>query len=151
MIKKDFNIEFDNVEFAKERQKLYSQLVVSYDIQPFKYFLDICDKANYEFAILSAQRKPVIDVLLEKWSLSEKFNTIISVSNGDLTKREVLANVKEYYGYENNETVLFEDTNKNLKLAKDNEIAAIGIEHRYNKDMLLSADVIIRNEGIKDE
>lgn len=148
MIKTDFSITFNNSDFGDKRGKFYYELVDRYNMVPFEFFYEVMEYIGIEFCILSSQKIEVIEYLLKRWKVYEKFNKIISVSKGELTKEDILKDTKKYYGHNQENCVLFEDTNKNLALGKKYNIFTVGVEHRYNIDKLVDADIIIVNEGI---
>ena len=139
----------------KLRTEIVLELFVENDLQPFNYFYNLLEKyPNVEKVILSSQIPVVIDFLMKKWNISNLFTNdrIVSVSDSKYDKGYVLANLPEVYpcidkSVKPYDVVLFEDSNKTLKKAKDLDITTIGIEHKFNYHKLVNCDYII-NEKI---
>lgn len=142
MIQEDFNITFDEKEFFEERIKYYLQLVKSENLQPFPYVLRLLEKSNVEFNILSSNRLPVLEAVLNIWGLRKKFNKIISAATNNIEKSDAIYNVEQYFDFDKREIVLFEDSNRYLNIGKINKITSIGIEHFYNIDTLKDCDYV---------
>lgn len=144
MIKEDFDIDFDEEVFLKKRISIFLELIKHKDLKPFKFFMDILNTySDRKFNILSSQKEYIITTLLKLWDLESYFDNIISVEKGDISKAAVLKDTYKYFGAYNNEVVLFEDTNRNLTLAKNESIVAIGVEHNFNKSLLKDCDAIL--------
>lgn len=150
MIRADFQIQFDNETFLNERLTAYFALAESYDLVPFSYVHDLLTTyPDKTYIILSSQKRSVIDFFLEKWQLQHIFTKIFTVFDDKISKESFLANTVKYTGYAATDVVLFEDTNRNLELAKQYHILPIGVEHKYNKGLLQSGAAIIVGELIK--
>ncbi|WHH57825.1 HAD hydrolase-like protein [Petroclostridium sp. X23] len=144
MLKDDFGISFDDDTFFDKRISIYLELIKKKDLKPFNFFMDLFNKyRDICFCILSSQKLNIINDLLKLWDLDSAFDKIISVASGDMSKADILSDTYHYYGAYNNEVVLFEDTNRNLALAQQERILAIGIEHQYNKSVLVDCNAII--------
>ena len=147
MIKRDFHIEFDEDKLLEERLQVYLQLVKQKELKPFDVFNSLLEKyKDIKFHILTSNREEVINEMLEYWNLKYRFDKIVSISNGKITKKDVLANTEQHFKENYNNVVLFEDMDRNLKLAVDENIVAIGIEHRFNYGLLKNCDAIIVGE-----
>jgi beta-phosphoglucomutase-like phosphatase (HAD superfamily) len=142
MIQSDFDISFNESEFFDERIKYYLGLVESENLQPFPYVLQLLENSNVEFNILSSNRLVVLEAVLEIWGLRNKFNKIISAATNKIKKGDVITNLKEYYNFNKEDVVLFEDSSEYLKIGKSNEITTVGIEHYYNANTLVECDYI---------
>jgi len=142
MIKEDFNIIFDEKDFFEERIKHYLQLVKSENLQPFPYVLKLLENSDVEFNILSSNRLPVLEAVLNIWGLRKKFNKIISAATNNIEKSDVIYNIEQYFNFNKRDIVLFEDSNKYLNIGKINKITSIGIEHIYNIDTLKDCDYV---------
>lgn len=145
MIKADFNIKFGDDVFFQKRISTYLELVRQNHLQPFPFFTYLLGtfRPTVSFTILSSQRSDVIHEILGFWGLRDVFSKEISVATGQLSKSIVLKDVFGYFGVPNEDAVLFEDTDRNLKVAQNEGILAVGIEHRYNKALLQHGDVIV--------
>ena len=141
MIKNDFKIEFDNDSFLSRRLTLYFEMINDQNVKPFDYFDTIIRKyPKKTYAILSSQRIEVLNTLLEKWDIKHLFKYIISVSEGNLTKKHYLENPDLYFNISHDKIIVFEDSNKNLKIAKELGITTIGILNEYNNDFIIDCD-----------
>ncbi len=149
MIKEDFAIEFDEKKFVKERLSIYLSLFNETKLKPFTYFneiINLVSEKGIKLGILSSQKAYIIEAVLKLWEIETLFDTVISVADGLRSKKDILSNVVSYYGYEAKDSALFEDTNKNLSIAKELEIMAIGIEHDFNKGTLVDCDYRFEGE-----
>lgn len=154
MMSETFGLSYDIEEMVLLRTKIVLELFIEEDLQPFDYFYSLLEKyKNIEKVILSSQIPLVINFLLDKWGIKDIFTEekIISVSNSTYKKGYVLANLSELYpcvkaDYVPEEVVLFEDSDKTLKIAKDFNISTIGIEHKFNYHKLENCDYIINEE-----
>lgn len=147
MIKKDFQIEFDDQIFLEKRLGLYLKLVKKNRLRLNKYFEEIINKyPDKKYAILSSQRMEVMEELLDYWGIRDLFINIVSVSDGLLTKDKVLQNVEQYFDANHSRTALFEDTNKNLVLAGKYGITPIGIIHRYNSGQIKDCKCLLEGD-----
>jgi len=142
MIQKDFNIIFNEKDFFDERIKYYLELVKSENLQPFPYVLKLLENQNIEFNILSSNRLPVLEAVLEIWGLRKKFNKIISAATNNIEKEYVIANIEKYFDFNKEDVALFEDSAKYLKIGQNNKITSVGIEHYYNSKTLADCDYV---------
>ena len=130
LIKKDFGIEFDNQRFLKTRLNAYMELISKENLRPYKIIEQIICEHNSDKYILSSQRENIIRELLKKWGLLDNFKGIYSVPDSKVTKKEVI-NSPERFNVSNNKVVLFEDCDKYLKYAKENDILSVGVKNKY--------------------
>jgi beta-phosphoglucomutase-like phosphatase (HAD superfamily) len=146
MIKEDFNIYFDDKDFFEKRIIIYLELIKQNKLEPYQYFKDLISNYNNKvFCILSSNKKFIIEEILEYWNIKDSFYKIISVSDMQIDKSNVMSNTLEYFGCKQNDAILFEDTNIYLKMAKEYKILAIGVETNYNKKVLKDYDIIIQD------
>jgi beta-phosphoglucomutase-like phosphatase (HAD superfamily) len=157
MIEKEFNVTVtDRESFFRERFEIYLELLVKNDIIPNRYFLDILSKyPEKSYGILSSQPNWVIDRVLDLWKVSHMFpaENRMSAFDGRTPKKTVLADIEDHFVMKNGnkvtrkDTVLFEDSEHTMKMAYENFVDCIGIEHMYNEGMLLHCLRIIDESG----
>ena len=144
MIKNEFNIEFDDNDFRKRRKDIFYKLIETHNLEPFKFFIELCSNySNKEWYILSSQEKQTLMYLLKKWNLETYFKKIIPLANSRNSKFSIIENTFTFLNVNNNEIALFEDSNDVLAFAKLKGIAAIGVQHEFNINILKDCDAII--------
>lgn len=131
------------VPYIPKYIEVFLDLQKKMNIQIFDYVIDLLkefvDTPKY---IVSNQIVEIINDLLDKWGVRDKFNGIISCLHLNLKKPEIYVNTKQYFNCEPNECVLFEDAPKYLLEGKKNGMATVGIQNCYNK--IEKADYIIQ-------
>jgi|GEM_PF-3221689 len=144
---KDYNIDFDIDTFYNKKRPLLLNLFKQENLQPFPYFNEILNeyKNNRRFAILSSGYTERINAMLDIWKLSNVFDTILSVSDTKISKKEFLSSTQKYLKESPQNIVYFEDANTNLALGKEFGITTVGIEHDFNIGKIdkVNADFII--------
>ena len=144
MIMEDYGIQVDKEAIINKKISLHLELAKAEKVKPFKFFTDICSMyPDISYNILSSNKVSVIEEALQDWGLLEKFDKIISVSTGEVSKKEVYKDTYKFYGYSNEDAVLFEDSNKYLGLGKDEGIYTVGVNSRYKYEALTDCDVIV--------
>lgn len=142
MIKQDYNIEFDELDFFERRIKIYLDLVENSTLMPYPIIENIIKNHSATKYILSSQRRFIIEKLLLKWNLSDFFSGIYSVSDDNVSKQEIMQQYKNAECEQNIKTVAsFEDANKYLKIAKETGLLSVAVESNYN--ILHDYDVFI--------
>lgn len=154
MIKKDYNIDFNDQEFLDERLKVYLDLIDEYNLKPYIFIKEILEKYSHlKMALVTSQVPEIINLLISKWKLEKYFSkekgNIFSCSNGIIKKVDCykkidkLLNIdlKEKISGEN--IILFEDSNKYLSIGKELGFTTIGIETKFNLNQLSSCDAIL--------
>lgn len=153
-IAEDYEIEFDLDSFMKRRTEIVLQLIEERDLQPFTYFRQVLEqhKDSSKF-ILSSQIPEVISYLLKRWKIDHIFtpDKIVSVHDGRFSKRNVLDDLGSYVAieeeYARSEMVIFEDSDRVLKMASEFGIEGIGVEHKYNVGTLENCIHIINDRA----
>ena len=149
MIKKDFNIQFDEEKILQERLNVYLKLVREKELKPFSTFTELLNKyPEKKYYILTSNMEEVVKDMLEYWKILNKFEEIISVATRGITKRDILTNTSEYLKVQRSDIAYFEDMNRNLKMASELNITTIGIEHEFNYNKLDNCDAVITGEPI---
>ncbi len=135
MIEHDFQIKIDNYDdFIDKRLKNFINKQLN-KVKAYDYFLNM-NKENY--CIVSNQKAEVIKAFFAFNNL--KSPTILSALDMVVSKEKLLENTIKC----NRNVIVFEDSNKYLKLAKSYGAKAIGIEHKWNIGTLIDADEIIK-------
>lgn len=147
MIKKDFNIEFDEEVILQERLKEYLKLVREKKLKPFSTFTELLNKyPEKKYYILTSNIEEVVKDMLKYWEILNRFEEIISVATRGITKKDILTNTNEYLKVQRSDIAYFEDMDRNLKMASELNITTIGIEHEFNYNKLDNCDAVITGE-----
>ena len=141
MIKEDFNIEFNEDAFLKARLDIYMQLVNDNNLKPYPIIENIILNHSSKKYVLSSQKKHIIVSLLQRWGIYGQFKYIFSVADDNISKHDVLSSIKNIFNTDNCRAVLFEDSNKYLKMAIENDVFAIGVENKFNN--VTNCDILI--------
>jgi beta-phosphoglucomutase-like phosphatase (HAD superfamily) len=145
MIKSDFGIDYDEAAFFRSRVEAFMRLVVDSNLKPFGYVIELLERYPLKrFFILSAQKLAVINKLLGMWGIIHRFEGIISVSEGPLTKELVLRDPLPHFGVGKREIIFFEDSVRALETASKEGVDSVGIEHEYNRGRIDGSTFIIR-------
>ena len=139
-----YNTKFENAnEYEQDYYKIYSKNIEG--LKPFRYVLDIFKNfPDKNFVVLSNEQEGVIKSHLEEWGFFNNFSRIVSC-NRSFSKEYVFENFEEFFGFSPQDSVMFEDSAKNLSLAKNAGLTTVGVEHLFNKNKLI-ADYIIEYE-----
>lgn len=149
MIKKDFNIEFDEEVILQERLNVYLKLVREKKLKPFSTFTELLNKyPEKKYYILTSNIEEVVKDMLKYWEILNRFEEIISVATRGITKKDILTNTNEYLKVQRSDIAYFEDMDRNLKMARELNITTIGIEHEFNCNKLDNCDAVIKGELI---
>lgn len=149
MIKKDFNIEFDEEVILQERLNVYLKLVREKRLKPFSTFIELLNKyPEKKYYILTSNIEEVVKDMLKYWEILNRFEEIISVATRGITKKDILTNTNEYLKVQRSDIAYFEDMDRNLKMASELNITTIGIEHEFNYNKLDNCDAVIKGEPI---
>lgn len=135
-VSREFGVNIDMTVTPAKRAVILFKLMQ--DVKPYAYLMDIFVRYAVEksFVILTANHEHVVRKVLEDWGMSSIFSKVVSTGTGLLTKAAVLENTKRYFGYEGNESVIFEDDSRHLKSGLDNNLIAIALTHELNQDRL---------------
>lgn len=143
-IKKVKKIKFNNQKLREEVNRIYHKKVYEDKVRPYEYVKEVIKKyPEKKFVILSANNEYMIRNKLKAWELEDKFKRIISVSDHGFEKEFVIKNTRQFFNKDKSKVILFEDFNKNIKMAKENGVFTVGIEHKLNKGKLIDADLIL--------
>lgn len=149
MIKKEFNIEFDEDLMLKKRLNVYLKLVRQKKLKPFSTFIELLNEyTEKKYYILTSNIEEVVKDMLKYWGIFDRFEEIISVATRGITKKDILMNTNEYLKVQNSDIAYFEDMDRNLKMASELNITTIGIEHEFNYNKLDNCNAILTGEPI---
>ena len=149
MIKADFSIDFNEEEFIQKRIEIYLDLVTQKNLLPYPFIKDILDNSKARNAIVTSQIPPVVEKLLSLWGLDQYFprEYRFCCHNGIYNKRDIYKNISTHLGFSHtlspNEIVLFEDSQHYLTEGQRLGFATVGVEHRYNKNLLKNCDAVM--------
>lgn len=91
MIKKEFNIEFDEDLMLKERLNVYLKLVRQKKLKPFSTFIELLNEyTEKKYSISTSNIEEVVKDMLKYWGIFDRFEEIISVLIRGIT------NINEY-------------------------------------------------------
>lgn len=148
MIREDYGAIIDDISFMKERISIFLELVKSRDLQLFEYVKPLLRHySSVSMALVTSQRPEVVDILMEKWGLADRFppSARISCSEGNISKSTVYSNPWDFLPeFEPTDLgiVVFEDASHALKAAQDAGLGTIGIENIFNRGSWLGETVI---------
>lgn len=149
MIKSDFSIDFNEDDFIQQRIEIYLDLVVEKNLQPYPFVRDLLEKSETKNAIVTSQIPTVVDRLLSYWHLDEYFpkERRYCCHNGIYNKADIYKNISKYLGLNHtlspSEVVLFEDSMHYLTEGQRLGFTTIGVEHKYNKNLLKNCDAVM--------
>ena len=81
--------------------------------------------------------------LLSHWNIISKFDGIISCHELKTFKHIIYNNLESYFGSTNKTTLLFEDAEAPLSIAKKISIQTVAVQHDLNEGALFSYDQLI--------
>lgn len=129
---KDYNISYDMNKYVTMKIDKFIELAKKYDLQPFDNIKEIIDNSYEDKYILTSQNPKIVNFLLEKWNMKDKFVDIISLNNSDKTKLEILNSFKA----QGKNITTYEDTPKIIRQFRDNGYNCFAVINEFNKDEL---------------
>ncbi|MBQ7977835.1 MAG: HAD family phosphatase [Clostridia bacterium] len=145
-INKTFNTNYELTDTVAQYVDTYKVVEKEVEIETLEYInklLATFDDKRY--VILSNMFSDVIQNMLNRWGISDKFEEIFSCSNMKIKKKEFYTDVQTYLGVSAQDCVVFEDSQKYINEAHELGFATVGIEHQYNKGKI-EADYVIREQ-----
>lgn len=143
--KSDFCVDFDKESMIKLKKQKSEELLLNKDIKIFNYFFDIIEKyPNKKYYILSNQDEQILISILKAKNIFNVFQKIFSLPTLNISKKEFLENLTFYTDATYKKSILFEDVDINLKLAKDLGLLSVGVENTFNKNKLNNYDYLIK-------
>ncbi len=149
MIKRDYEIDFDEEDFIERRIGIYLELVEKKGLKPFSFIPDILRSTKAECVLVTSQIPSVVNKLLTLWGLDEYFpeNRRFCCHDGRYVKRDVYKDISSLLGrgvdIEPGEVALFEDSLHYLEEGQRLGFTVIGVEHLYNRNMLNGCDAVM--------
>lgn len=115
------------------------------NLQMFDYVKEILENYNdIPKFILSNQIKVLIDNMLTKWKIEDKFIKVYSCLDEKLKKQDFYENAEKYFGVKASDCLLCEDSQIYIDEGKKVGMTTLGIQHNLNAK--LTADYIINVE-----
>lgn len=131
MIEQDFNIKIDYNTHYSERLKNYIDLILNSDLKPYYYINELLD-LDLKFFILSSNSEFAIRKILKHWGIENKFEKVYSMLDMNLKKSYVLENSKTFFGFDQSEIVVFEDSPNIINLANSLGCETVYIDNGDN-------------------
>lgn len=131
MIEQDFNIKIDYNTHYSERLKNYIDLILNSDLKPYYYINELLD-LDLKFYILSSNSEFAIRKILKHWGIENKFEKVYSMLDMNLKKSYVLENSKTFFGFDQPEIVVFEDSPNTINLANSLGCETVYIDNGDN-------------------
>lgn len=148
---KKYGIEIDRAKVSKLKRELY-KIIFSKKAAPRKGVLDLIDflSGRYVLAITSSGARDTIDFIIQKLSLENKFETIIS--GDDVTQVKPFPDIYEkaldILGLESADCVAIEDSESGLLAAKGAKIKCIVVPCKFTKKQnFTEADFVFAELG----
>lgn len=143
--KTDFHVDFDKESMIKLKKQKSQELLLNENLKIFNYFFDIIQTyPQKKYYILSNQDEQLLITILKAKNIFNIFERIFSLATLNLTKKEFLNNLYFYTHATYKKSILFEDVDVNLKLAKDLGLLSVGVENTFNKNKLHNYDYLIK-------
>lgn len=145
--KVDFNVDFDKDKMIAKKVAYATDLLSDDSVKIFDYFFELAkEKGNKRFYIVSNQDYDLLMKVLEQKGIKKYFDKIFSLPKLGVKKDYFLQNLDLYIDNSTRKTIIFEDSNAVLGLAKQLGMFAVGIETYMNAGKLSNADTIIKCE-----
>lgn len=142
--KTDYKVDFDKEQMINLKKNKAEELLLDRNIKIFDYFFQIIQKyPNKKYYILSNQDEKLLISILKAKNIFNIFEKVFSLPALSLSKKYFLENLTYYTGANYSKSILFEDVDNNLKIAKSLGMLAIGIENTFNKNKLSNYDFLI--------
>lgn len=145
--KVDFNVDFDKDKMIAKKVAYATDLLSDDSVKIFDYFFELAkEKGNKRFYIVSNQDYDLLMKVLDQKGIKKYFDKIFSLPKLGVKKDYFLQNLDLYIDNSTRKTIIFEDSNAVLGLAKQLGMFAVGIETYMNAGKLSNADTIIKCE-----
>lgn len=145
--KVDFHVDFDKDKMIAKKVAYATDLLSDDSVKIFDYFFELAkEKGNKRFYIVSNQDYNLLMKVLEQKGIKKYFDKIFSLPKLGVKKDYFLQNLDLYIDHSTRKTIIFEDSNAVLGLAKQLGMFAVGIETYMNAGKLSNADTIIKCE-----
>ena len=132
-------------DVADDYVDLFRERARDTELPHYKYVDKMLAKySDRTIYIVSNQFADVIESMLERWGMMNRFKDVISCPVIKLTKQEMFSDTQKYFHTSVEECVLFEDAQRYLDFGKSVGFYTIGVENKYNFGKI-SADYIIHN------
>lgn len=138
-----YNVDYDLNRVMNTRLKKSLELIMQSNLTPYKEIKYILDHHSQKKYIVSSQNKDFILALLSHWNIISKFDGIISCHELKTFKHIIYNNLESYFGSTNKTTLLFEDAEAPLSIAKKISIQTVAVQHDLNEGALFSYDQLI--------
>lgn len=138
-----YNVDYDLNWVMNTRLMKSLEIIRRANLTPYK---EICNILNYypqKKYIVSSQNKDFILALLSHWSITDKFDGIISCHELKTFKHIIYNNLESYFGSTPKTTLLFEDAESPLSIATKIGIQTVAVQHDLNEGTLFSYDQLI--------
>lgn len=125
---------------------LFRQKAREVDLPHFAYIDKLLAQyGDRKIVVVSNQFSDILDTMLSRWGIRDKFSRIISCPVDNIKKQTLYDDTVKYLGAAQNECALFEDAQRYIDYGKSVGFVTIGVENKYNKNKI-SADYIIHGQ-----
>lgn len=114
---------------------------------PYFPYIDklLAQYGDREIVVVSNQFADILDTMLTRWGIRDKFKRIISCPIDKIKKQALYDDTIKYLGVPQHNCVLFEDAQRYIDYGKGVGFVTIGVENKYNKGKIV-ADYIITGQ-----
>ena len=115
---------------------------------PYFPYIDklLAQYGDRQIVVVSNQFDDILDTMLTRWGIRDKFARIISCPVDNIKKQTLYDNTAKYLGVPQNDCALFEDAQRYIDYGKGVGFATIGVENKYNKGKIAADYIIIGQE-----
>ena len=132
-------------EVANEYIDLFRQCAHDIALPHYKYIDRLLEQyGDRTIYIVSNQFDDIIESMLKRWGIIDKFKKVVSCPVVKMTKQELFSDTQKFFNAKSRDCVLFEDAQRYLDFGKSIGFDTIGVENRYNLGKI-TADYIIHN------
>lgn len=138
------NVNIEDV--VSEKVVTTNVLLMKKHVKFFDYFFELKKQLkNVDFYIISNNNAYIIKVMLYINKCTPEIKHIYSLPDLKQNKEQFLKDLEKNVGIPKNSTVIFEDSNSKLKLAKScNYALTVGVESEFNTGKLVDCDYILK-------
>ncbi|MGN1222716.1 MAG: HAD family hydrolase [Christensenellales bacterium] len=146
IFEKEHNLNLNIEEIIKEKLSITNHLLINDKVKIFDYFFKLTSELqDVNFYILSNSNADIIVEMLKINNCLNYFKKIYSLPDLNLNKEYFIENFENLANIDRKSTVIFEDSNSKLKLAKKlNYALVVGVETDMNAGQLIDAEDIIK-------
>jgi len=139
----ELNIEMSWDKFRDVYQEIVTHYAKTHKQKYFEYIDELIKIfKDKKFILLSNGMTEHLTNQLKKFGLLDNFYSVMGCASTGVPKEEIYKDTQKWFGVPQQKCAVFEDAQRYLDLATQNNITTVGIEHKYNAG-LIKADYII--------